>query len=224
VPESISRLLAAVKTSVANLLATPAAQSVGASIRTHKWWWAGGGGAFLAAVIAAIVVFGGFLGPSGKTVCTVGLQLAKDYGVISPSAELASTSAESTDVADRKQCSVQVGGDAYVVQADIKSEDSEHKSCRDYVKQSGCIMLYSVARTDGLTTYQVREIPPDETDEAIEAAEKQAAESGGAAPGGQAPGVAETDSGLIDTETAVDNTGGMQGGQGGDTGQAAPQQ
>ncbi len=221
-PESISKLLAAIQTSVAKLLAAPAAEAVKASIKTHKWWWAGGGGALLAAVIAAVVVFGGFLGPSGKTVCTVGLQQAKDFGVISPSATLAGTSAESTDVKDRKKCSAQVGEEVFVIQADIKTEDSEHKKCRDYDKQSGCIMVYSVARTNGMTTYQVREIPPDETDEAIEAAEKQAAESGGGGPAG-APAAGASDSGAIDTETAVDNSSGMQGGQGGDSGQAGQQ-
>jgi hypothetical protein len=214
VPESISKLLAAIE---------PTFQAILATTKTHKWWWVGGGGGALAAIIVAVVVFGGFFGPSGRTVCTVGLQQAKDFGVISPSATLASTSAKSTDVADRKKCSAEVGEEVYVIQADIKAEDSEHKKCRDYEKQAGCIMIYSVARSDGMTTYQVREIPPDETDEAIEAAEKQAAESGGGSGesnGGPALGAGESGPGAIDTETSVDNSSGAQGGG---SGQPGPQ-
>lgn len=175
-----------------------------ATTRTHKWWWAGGGGAVVAAAVAAIVVFGGFLGPSGKAVCTATLGLAKDYGVIPMSAKLASNSAESTNVKNRKKCTATADSDTYNLLTDVK--------CKDVAKKkSDCVALYSVARSDGLTTYQVREIPPDQTDEAVEAAEKKAAEAqaGSMKP---LPGLGG-DGGTIDTETTVDNSlGGVQQG------------
>ena len=175
-----------------------------ATTRTHMWWWIGGGGAVLVGAAVAVVLFGGFLGPSGATVCTVSLQKAKDYGVISPSATLASTSMSSTDVANRKQCRAQVGDEVFILVSDIKGKDTEDKKCRDYDKQDGCIKLYSVARDDGLTTYQVRDIPPDETDEAILAAEKKAAEAQGGGAAAPLPGLGGEDSGVIETESAND--------------------
>ena len=182
-----------------------------ASAKTHIWYWIGGGVAVVA--IAAVLVFGNLFGPSGRAVCTATLNQARDFGVISPSAVLASTSAKSTDVKNRKSCSATVGGDTYMLTADIKTEDVEHKKCKDYVKQGSCVQLYSVARSDGMTTYQVREIPPGETDEALAnegvLPTPQAVAPNAAAPGGVPGGGA---SGGIDTETAIDNSGGnMQG-------------
>ena len=189
-----------------------------ASAKTHIWYWAGGGVAV--AAIAAVLVFGNVFGPSGRAVCTATLNQARDFGVISPSAVLASNSAKSTDVKNRKSCSAKVGEDTFTLTADIKAEDSQHKKCRDFVKQGGCVQLYSVARSDGMTTYQVSEIPPGETDEALanEGAlpTPQAVAPNAAAPNGVPGGGAQ---GGIDTETAVDNSGGsMQG-----PAQSAPQ-
>lgn len=190
----------------------PVIGAVLATMRTHRWYWVGGGGVVLAAAAAAVVVFGGFLGPSGKAVCTATLATAKDYGVIPMSAELASNSAESTNVEHRRKCTASVGNDTFNLLTDIKCND---------MKKSDCLALYSVARSDGLTTYQVREIPPDETDEAIEAAEKQAAETqeGGspAEPGGLGTSSGGSDSGIIDTETTVEPPSGIQS-----NGQAQP--
>ncbi len=176
-----------------------------ATTRTHPAYWMAGGGVAGVAVIAAVVVFGGFLGPSGKQICTASLNLARDYGVISPSATLASNSAESTDVKGRKSCTAQADSDKFTLLVDVKKVDDAKKPCKDFVKQSGCVALYSVARTDGMTTYQVRAIPPDETDEAL------AAENPAAAPAAGGAGAADSaqDSGGIDSDTAVDNSGSM---------------
>jgi hypothetical protein len=172
--------------------------------KTHPMPWMIGGGVVGVAAIAAVVVFGGFLGPSGKDICMASLTQARDFGVIAPSASLVSNSAKSTDVNNRKQCSVQADGETFTLLADVKSEDTAHKVCKDFKKQTGCIALYSVARSDGMTTYQVRQIPPDETDEAL-AAQSPPPPLPGAAP------AAAADPGGLDTDTAVDNSGPAQG-------------
>jgi len=193
VPEAISKLLAKLQPTIDAILATT---------KTHKWWWVGGGSAGGVAIIALVLVFGGILGPSGKQICTATLTQAKDFGVLSPSATLASNSAKSTDVADRRACTAQVGEETFTLLVELKAVDREQRKCRD-LKQPGCVALYSVARSDGMTTYQVREIPPDETDEAIAA--KEGAPKLPAANTGGGGG----DSGDLDTDTAVDNSAGM---------------
>jgi hypothetical protein len=173
------------------------------SLKTKPGLWIGG---VVVVGVAALAVFGGIFGPSGKTVCTATLNQARDFGVISPSAVLEATSAKSTDVKNRKSCTAKVGEESYTLTADIKNVDAAHKACRDYIKQSGCVALYSVARADGTTTYQVREIPPDDTDEAL-------AKEGvlGIPPAGtRSGGGSETAQGGLDSDTAVDNSGGMQ--------------
>lgn len=178
--------------------------SIVASFSTHKWFWIGGTPVVVAALAAALY-FGGLFGPNGQAICEATLTQAKDFGVLSPSAVLASHDAKSTDVKGRKSCTASVGEDSYTLQVDVKNEDASHKPCRDLKKQNSCVALYSVARSDGLTTYQVREIPPDETDEAILAAEGQAnaAAPAGGVPAGEA-GAPSAESGMDDTETAVD--------------------
>ncbi len=172
-----------------------------ATTQSHRTYWFAGGGVVAVAAIAAIVVFGGFLGPSGKDICMASLNQAREFGVISPNATLASSSAKSTDVKNRKQCSVQADGETFTLLADVKTEDAVQKKCKDFKKQSGCVALYSVARSDGMTTYQVREMPPDETDEALAAQSPPPPAPGAAAP------AAAADAGGLDTDTAVDNTG-----------------
>jgi len=177
-----------------------------ATIQTHKTYWIGGGSAVAVVAIAAGLYFGGVFGPSGRDICLATLTQARDFGVISPSAELASISAKSTDVKGRKSCTANAGGETYTLLADIKTEDAAHKKCKDLKKQNSCVALYSVARTDGMTTFQVREIPPGETDEALAAnSPPPPPPEQGAAPGQAAP-AAQTDSGGLDTDTAVDNT------------------
>jgi hypothetical protein len=200
-------------------LAGPAPTGLAAvvrSIKTKPFVW---GGSVLAVAAAAFVVFGGMMGPSGEIVCTATLKQARDFGVISPSATLDSNDAASTDVGNRKSCVARVGNDTYTMVADIKKVDNAHKACRDYTKQAGCIALYSVARSDGMTTYQVRPIDPNDTDEAL-------AKRGllGLPPGGaraNSGNEAAADGGL-ETETAVDNSAGMQSAPAQQ--QAAPQQ
>jgi hypothetical protein len=184
-----------------------------ASTKTKPGTWLGG--AVVVAGVAALLVFGGLFGPSGTAICTASLTQARAYGVISPSAVLDSSSAKSTDVKNRKSCIAKVGDDTYTLVADIKSEDAEHRKCRDYAKQGGCIALYSVARSDGMTTYQVREIPPGETDEALanEGVLGTPPASRSASPNGTAPNAASAgdQGGGLDSDTAVDNSGSMQG-------------
>jgi hypothetical protein len=170
-----------------------------ATSKTHPTYWYAGGGGVAVVAIAAIVFFGGFFGPSGRDICTAALTQAKDYGVISPSATLASTSAKSTDVKARRQCTAQADSDTFTILADIKTETADHKKCKD-MKTPGCVAIYSVARSDGMTTYQVREIPPGETDEALAASQPQVPPPPGAAP------AADSDAGGLDSETTTDNS------------------
>jgi hypothetical protein len=165
VRETIARLLAAMSKLLAAILA---------SIKTHKWWWAGGGGAAVVAVAAAVIVFGGFLGPSGKAICTIALGHARDYGVIPNTAILANTDAKSTDVRNRRVCTAQAGGNDYNLTVDV--------TCKD-MKNKDCIALYSVERADGLSTYQVRQVPDDDADAAADA---------GNAGGGEAQNAGDT--------------------------------
>ena len=160
-----------------------------ASVKTHKWWWAGGGGAAVVAIAAAVIVFGGFFGPSGKAICTVTLERARDYGVVPNTAALANTDAKGTDVSDRRVCTAEADGNKYNMTVDVV--------CKD-MKKKECIALYSVAREDGLTTYQVRQVPDDDADAPAEAADAGGA---GSAGGGEAQsaGSAGNDSDLQPT-------------------------
>lgn len=166
VRETISRLLAATSELLTAILATT---------KTHKWWWAGGGGAAVVAIAAAVIVFGGFFGPSGKAICTVALEHARDYGVVPNTATLANTDAKGTDVANRKLCTAKADGNDYNLTVDV--------TCKD-MKNKDCVALYSVQRTDGLTTYQVRQVPDDDADAAVEAGSGQAADAGNAQSAG----------------------------------------
>jgi hypothetical protein len=132
-----------------------------ASLKTHTWWWAGGGGVVLVAVAAVlVVVYGGFFGPSGKAICTTALSEARDYGVVPPDASLASSEAKKTDVENRRVCTAEAGSDQYKLTVDV--------TC-DKVSDKKCLSLYAVARADGLSTYQLRSVPDDQT--AAEASE-----------------------------------------------------
>lgn len=131
-----------------------------ASMKTHKWWWAGGGGAAVVAIAAAIIIFGGFLGPSGRLICTATLDSARNFGVVPYTASLASSDAKKTDVKDRRVCQAKADGDTYNMTVDLKCKDSKR------IKKGECTTLYSVERADGLSTFQVRQVPPDEENEA----------------------------------------------------------
>jgi hypothetical protein len=137
----------------------------GRSVLVNKWNWLAG--LITVCGLVALMIYTGTFGPSGKAVCTATLNQARDFGVLSPSAKLASDSADSTGVRGRKSCTAKVGEDTYTLDVDVKAEDVEHQRCRDYVKQPGCVALYRVARADGMTTYQVREIPADDTEDAL---------------------------------------------------------
>ena len=191
--------------------AGPAPKGVAAvvrSLKTKPGYWIGG---VLVLAGAAFVVFGG-IGPSGKTVCTASLNQARAFGVIPPSAALDSNNAKSVDGKNRKSCVARVGDDTYTLVADIKSLDNEHKACRDYLKQNGCVALYSVARSDGMTTYQVRQIPPNDTDEALAKQGLLGLPPAGTrtTPGSESAAGAGDQPGGLDSDTAVDNSGSMQ--------------
>ena len=147
--------------------------AIQASIQAHKGWWAGGGGAAVVAIAAAVIVFGGFFGPSGKAICAIALEHARDYGVVPTTAALANTEAKSTDVRNRRLCIAQAGGNDYRLTVDI--------TCKD-MKNKDCIALYSVERADGLSTYQVRQVPNDDTDAAVDAG-RPAADGGAQSAG-----------------------------------------
>lgn len=178
--------------------------------QTHpKYWMIGGGSVAAVAVIAAVVMFGGFFGFSGRDICTATLTQAKDFGVISPSAELDSSSAKSTDVKNRRSCTAKAGDDIFTMLVDLKTEDANHKPCKDLKKQGSCVSLWSVARADGAATYQVREIPPEESDEALAADTPPPPQQQVPPPPGATP-PADT-SAFGDTDTAVDNSGAAPG-------------
>ena len=176
-----------------------------ATLQTHKPYWIGGGSAVAVVALALGLYFGGVFGPSGRDICMATLTQARDFGVIAPSAELASSSAKSTDVKGRKSCTASAGGETFTLLVDLKTEDAAHKKCKDLKKQNSCVALYSVARADGMTTYQVREIPPGETDEALAASEPPPP-ARSQAPGQAAPASATEAAPGMDTETAVDNS------------------
>ena len=171
-----------------------------ATVQTHKAYWIGAVAAVAVVVTGAALYFSGVFGPSGRDICFATLTQARDFGVISPSAELASTSAKSTDVKGRKSCTATAGGETFTLLVNLKTEDAAHKKCKDLKKQNSCVALYSVARSDGMTTYQIREIPPGETDEALAASEPPPR-----APGQPAQATA-TEQGPLEAETAVDNS------------------
>ena len=144
-----------------------------ASMKTRKWWWAGGGGAALVAIAAAVVVFGGFFGPSGKAICTVAVEHARDYGIIPPSAVVSNAGGKSTDVKNRRLCTASANGNSYNILADLVTGDTTEVKCKnikDITKSKDCIALYSVERSDGLSMYQVRQVPDDDTDVPVDAA------------------------------------------------------
>ena len=176
-PEAISKLFAAIL----------------ASTKTHKWWWAGGGGATLAAIVVVVIVFGGFFGPSGATICKAAVDRARDYGVV-PFAATAGTEAKKTDVKDRRTCEAQAGDEKYNVTADL--------TCKD-LKKADCLTLYSVARSDGMSTYQMR--APEE-----DVSENTAAPDASTVPAAAAP-IAKPDTAAVpgndDSDLAVSHSG-----------------
>lgn len=162
------------------------------SMKAHKWWWAGGGGVTVVAIAAAVVLFGGFLGPSGNLICTATLDSARNFGVIPYTASLANTDAKTTDVKNRRVCQAQADGDTYNLTVDLTCKDSTR------IKKGECTKLYSVARTDGLSTYQVRQVPPDDEAAVVPPPGSNAAALPDA--GGQAP----VDSGDVQPVTGAD--------------------
>jgi hypothetical protein len=126
-----------------------------ASLKTHKGWWAGGGGIVVVAVAAVLVVtYGGFFGPSGKGICTAVLKDATSYGVLPGDATLVGDEAKKTDVKDHRVCTAQTGNNKYLITAAI--------TCSK-VSDGKCVTLYAVESSDGLSTYQLRHVPDDET-------------------------------------------------------------
>ncbi|MGA7711944.1 MAG: hypothetical protein WCA81_08590 [Rhizomicrobium sp.] len=167
-------------------------ETILASTKTHKWWWAGGG-ATLVAIAVLVVVFGGFFGPSGRDICSIAVQRSIAYGVLPPGAESVG-SGKKTEVAKRRACDATAGSDNYVVTADLTCSDlaKDHASLKDMASEKyradpgrdqGCVSLYAVERSDGLSIYQKRK---EETDEGMASMEppppQQASPDNAAAP------------------------------------------
>lgn len=187
---------------------SPAPTSTFNALLSNKLVWAGGGVVAVAAIGAGLY-FGGVFGFSGRDICLATLTQAKDFGVIAQDASLASDSAKSTDKKGRKACTAAAGSDTYTLLVDLKKEDKDNKRCKDLKKQNSCVALYSVARADGMTSYQVREIPPGESDEAVAANEPKPQAQQPA--DGSVPVDGQTSA--LDADTAVDNSASMHQGQ-----------
>lgn len=149
-------------------------ETILASTKTHKWWWAGGGGATLVAIAVLVVVLGGLFGPSGRDICSIAVQRSIAYGVLPQGAE-AVNSGKKTDVARRRACAATAGGDNFVVTADLTCNNlaKDHASLKDMTSEKyqadpwrdqGCVSLYAVERSDGLSIFQKRK---EETDEGM---------------------------------------------------------
>lgn len=163
----------------------PVIQKVFASFKTHLWWWIAGIIVLVAIATGITLWQTGYFGPSGKEVCRISVQRAMDYGTLPQDAKQAG-SAESTKVSGRKTCAVTSGDDKYVVTVDVK--------CKN-LKDDKCLSLYSVERSDGLSFYQKRAVPPVPDDS-------------NASPAAL-PADAAGDNGVIDTdiETTPDTSG-----------------
>lgn len=160
------------------------------SIKSHKWIWIGGAVVVVAAAAVATLWLSGVFGPSGRAVCKISVERARDYGTLPPGAQ-PEGSTKSTDVSGRKSCIAKADGDTYTVTVDIK--------CKD-LKNADCLPIYSVERDDGMSFYQVRQIPNDGDD----------GEASGTADAGPSPeenGAATAPDGsmVIDTDVAPDN-------------------
>jgi len=147
---------------------------VWAFIRPYKWWWAGGaGGVVVAGAVAGVVMFGGFFGPSGTAICTAALTHAKAFGVVPYDASLSNHDAKKTKIDKRRQCEASDGDtpdDHYVMTVDLKCDKIPADKDGTYDKDGKCVELYGVARADGLSTYQVRQVPNDADDTPAQAA------------------------------------------------------
>ena len=149
-------------------------ETILASTKTHKGWWVGGGGASLVAIAVLVAVFGGFFGPSGRDICSIAVQRSVAYGVLPQGAE-AVGSGKKTQIAQRRACDATAGSDNYVVTADLtcSSLAKDRASLKDMTgekyradpgRDQGCVSLYAVERSDGLTIYQKRK---EETDDGM---------------------------------------------------------
>lgn len=159
------------------------------SLKAHKWWWAGGGTAAILVIAAGVAysVYGeSWFGPSGKTICTAALSDARDYGVVPNDSALASNEAKQTKVDGRRICTAQSGSDTYLITADV--------TCKK-IKDGKCLTLYAVERSDGLSTYQVRSVPDDETAAdvpPVDAGGSQQSDQAAAPPAQAAPAAAQS--------------------------------
>lgn len=132
------------------------------SIKAHTLYWAGGAGGVLVIVAVALVLtFGNVFGPSGRAICHTAFDQAKNYGVIPQDASQSDASGKATEIEGRRACEATGGGETYTLYADLKCND---------LKKDDCLSLYAVERSDGLSMYQMRQVP-DDGDESVAAAQ-----------------------------------------------------
>jgi hypothetical protein len=124
-------------------------------------------------------------------VCKVALEHARDYGVVPGDATLASSSAKKTDVADRWLCSALADNNQFNLTVDVTCKDPKNKDC---------ISLYNVARSDGMMTYQVRQVPDDDSDAGVDMG-SQAAAAGDAQSGGDTQDIGVAPGGDVGSAT-----------------------
>jgi hypothetical protein len=170
-------------------------EALNASIRAHKWIWAAGGGVGLVAAVAAVVVFGGFLGPSGRTVCEIARFEAVQYGAVPTDAALQG-SGKASKIKGGRECTLTSGDDTYIATAQLVCKDvSKDLALMKLVKAGKpvkdakwddlgrCVLLYAVERSDGLALYQKRALPDDDEGNPIApGANPSPADNAGTAP------------------------------------------
>jgi len=145
-----------------------------ASVRAYTWYWAGGA-AVVVAGVAALLIFGNLFGPSGRTVCQIARYQTVVFGVLPGDATLEG-SGKAAKVAGRRECTLTSGGETYIATtemtcrnvdielAEIKSFETKKPLPKEFAQvDKRCFSLYAVERSDGLTIYQKRAVPDDET-------------------------------------------------------------
>lgn len=78
-------------------------------------------------------------------ICAVGLNTAKNFGIVPQYGQLATTRLARTDVQGRYVCVAQTNASKYILAVDLV--------CRD-LKNPRCISLYNVSQTDGTVLFQ----------------------------------------------------------------------
>ena len=117
--------------------------------------------------IGAAIIFGkhhagtgGGMGSSGgrdlsaRSLCEATLDTARDFGVLTPDATLASSDAQSGDTKDRFICQAKIGAVTVTMAVD--------QLCTD-MGNPKCLAIWNISDSTGQTLYQQRDfLPPDD--------------------------------------------------------------